>query len=50
MVQRMQEGADRGDVRDGEKGEEGWERGRAEKGGGRVQTEERRKGKGNDTR
>jgi len=49
MVRRIQEGADREDVRYGEKGE-GWERGRAGKGGRRVKMGERRNGEGKETR
>jgi hypothetical protein len=50
MVRRIQEGADREDVRDGEKEEEEWERGKAGKVGRRVKTGERRIGEGKETR
>ena len=42
MVRRIQEGADKEDVREGKKGE-GWERGGAGKGERRVKTGERRR-------
>ena len=45
MVRRIQERAVMEDVRDGEKGEEGCERGRAGKGGRRRKGDQMRRGK-----